>query len=92
MPYKRNKDIIQREIAGETLLVPIHGDLVTDQKVFTLNAVGKFIWEQLEQPADAAELAQSVVNQFNIDLPQAKQDVNKFLEQMQKRHLIYDKP
>ena len=89
MAYIQNKDIVQREIASETILVPIQGDLVTDQKVFTLNTVGKFIWEQLEIPTEAAELARRVVAHFNVDLKQAEQDVHDFLRQMQEKHLIH---
>ena len=41
--YIREKDIISRDIAGETILVPIRGNLADMQCVFTLNPVGIFI-------------------------------------------------
>jgi len=89
MAIIRNKDIIQREIAGEALLIPVHGDAVTDQRVFSLNPVGQFIWEQLEKPMEPVELAQAIVEHFNVDLAQAEEDVDAFIEQMQERHLVH---
>ena len=55
MKYCRKKDVVARSVAGENLLVPVHG---CTKKVFTLNSVGERLWDLIETPRTADELAE----------------------------------
>jgi len=46
--YRHSEDVVTRQIVGETLLVPIRGDLAGSQRLFALDAVGEFIWHHHE--------------------------------------------
>ena len=86
--YRRSEDVVAREIAGEMLLIPVKGDAVTDQRVFSLNSVGRMLWACLEQPKTLNELVSSVVEQFDVESGQAQDDVDDFLNQLSIRHLV----
>jgi hypothetical protein len=47
MVYRKKKDLVTREIAGETLIVPTRGNLADMQRIFALNGVAGFIWQHL---------------------------------------------
>lgn len=47
MKYSRQKNIVARTVAGETLLVPINE---CTKKIFTLNNAGIRLWEELATP------------------------------------------
>ncbi len=46
--FKKKEEIVSREIAGETILVPIKGKLADMQRIFALENVSEYIWQQLD--------------------------------------------
>ena len=55
---KIKKELIKREIGGETILVPV-GKTVYDSKgLFVINELGTFIWEKLP----SAEKEEDILN------------------------------
>lgn len=80
--YVRDKNIISRDIAGETILVPIRGKLADMQYIFTLNPVGLFIWEQLETEKSLADILESLLEHFETSREQAEIDILEFIAQV----------
>ncbi|MBL7114618.1 MAG: PqqD family protein [Kiritimatiellae bacterium] len=85
---KKSSNIITRNIAGETLLVPISGNLADMKSLFSLNEVGEFIWSQLDQFITEDEIAQRVVNAFNASEEEAKKDTADFCARLIDMNLI----
>jgi len=88
--FRQNQDIIARQIAGETLLVPIRGDLAGMQRLFALDKVGEYIWQLLDAPIDCDLIVQSVLANFEVDQEQAQADVQGFLEELLAAGLILE--
>jgi hypothetical protein len=86
--YVRSDSVVSRVIAGETLVVPIHGTVGDLASIYSLNAVGSTIWQALEKPKAVSELAELVEAEYDICSDQAQQDVLKFLEEMRSNRLI----
>ncbi len=82
MMYKKAENIVARKIADELLLVPIQGKLANMERVFTLNEVGEFIWDNLDGNADADSLAEKIVDEYDVDIDTAKRDCAELLEKM----------
>jgi hypothetical protein len=80
--YVRNPDFIYRRIVDESVLVPIHQDVADMNSIYTLNGVGAFIWECLEQPATAAEVLERLVREYDADLDVLTNDLQRFLTEM----------
>ncbi len=76
---KKRGDIVTREIAGETILVPIRGKLVDLQRVFTTNPAGALIWQQLDGRATLGEIRDRVVVTFDVEAGRAASDVQAFV-------------
>ncbi|MFC1837612.1 PqqD family protein [Thermodesulfobacteriota bacterium] len=90
--FIRENDIISRDIAGETILVPIRGNLADMQYIFTLNPVGIFIWEQLEGEKNLAEILESLLEHFETSREQAETDMLEFISQVTEAGLATEKP
>lgn len=77
--YKRNPNFIFRKIVKEVILVPIHKDVADLNSIFTLNDVGAYLWELLENPVSSEELVSVVLDEYEGTERQISADVNRFL-------------
>lgn len=89
--YIKNDDIICRNIIGETILVPIRGNLADMQQIFTLNRLGAFIWDQLDGDKDLGSARNAVQENFESDKNQVESDLLEFIEQVHEAGLIREK-
>jgi len=80
--YQRNPDFIYRKIVDESVLIPIHQDIANMDSIFTLNSVGAFIWEKLEQPLTQAILQEVILDEYNADPEVLLADLDTFMNQM----------
>jgi hypothetical protein len=78
--YQREKNIVSREIAGETILVPIRGKLADMQNIFTLNTVGAYIWDQLDGTKSLVLILESLLDHFEVSRQEAEKDILEFID------------
>ncbi len=88
MVYRRKKDLVTREIAGETLIVPIRGDFAHMQKILALDGVAAFIWNDLDGVKDEAQICRDVSDNFDTGDQDVASDTNSFLQQLIAADLI----
>jgi hypothetical protein len=69
-------------VSGETLIVPVRGKVGDLASIYSFNEVGSLVWKLLEVPRDVSELVSAVEREYDVDPPQAQQDVSKFLDDM----------
>ena len=86
--YRKKENIVTRHIAGETLLVPIYGELANMEKIFTLDPVAAFIWEQLDGERSLKEIRDGVLNAFDVKKEQADTDISEFIDELLKADLV----
>ena len=79
MNYRRNENVILRSIAGETLLVPVCGNLVDLQNIYVLEGIGEFLWNLVDDRS-LDLLRDAVTARFEIDAEQAGRDVREFID------------
>jgi len=89
--YLHQKDIVSRNIAGETILVPIRGNLADMQYIFTLNKVGVFIWDLLDGERKLSDLLEMILERFEIDRIEAEKDLLEFICQVEEKGLVSEK-
>lgn len=80
--FSRNPDFIYRKIVDEFILVPIHKDLADMECIYTLNPVGAFIWDELENPMTFDGLHQALIEEFDEDQQIIFQDLKDFINEM----------
>ena len=87
---KKPETIVSRSIAGETILVPIRGNLADMEKIFSLEQVGEFIWQQLDGEQPLSEICDRVVDRFDVERDVAEADLQAFISELQEAGLIID--
>jgi hypothetical protein len=81
--YKRSPDAVTREVAGETLVVPIRGHLADLQRIYALNPVGALVWARLDRAVDVRTLCRAVAEEFDVGADEAEPSVRAFLAQLE---------
>jgi Coenzyme PQQ synthesis protein D (PqqD) len=84
----RSQSVVARVIAGETLIVPIRGNVGDLASIYSFNGTGTLIWQLLQSPKSVAELAESVAQEYNVDPAQAERDVLSFVNEMKAVSLV----
>lgn len=85
---RRSRNVITRQLAGETVLVPVRQDQADFQKVHMLNETGAAVWEALEAPRDLDELVDELAERFAADRAVVDADVRELLGDLQERGLV----
>jgi hypothetical protein len=86
--HTRNAEIVSREVAGETIVVPICKGVGDLDSVYTFNSIGRSLWRLLENGQSAEELANWVATHYEVDAKQAFIDVQDYLSELQEIGLV----
>jgi hypothetical protein len=89
--YDRDQRLVTRTIANETFVVPVEGELADLQKLFVLEGVGRFIWDQLDGQRTLAEVKTAVTERFDVDDDTAAADCLAFIGELKEARLIAEK-
>lgn len=79
---KINGEFVLREIAGETILIPVGQTALTMNGMITLDPVAALIWKKLEAESDETTILQAILDTFEVDEKTASADLQDFLGQM----------
>ena len=63
-------------------LVPVSEDIREMRKVYKLNGLGWFVWENLEKKDDLKGLAALIFSEFSVDKTTARRDLSAFLNHL----------
>ena len=86
--HARSTSIVSREVAGETIVVPICRGVGDLDSVYTFNSAGKHLWHLLEQGRTTEELGNWVATHYAVSAEQAASDVQCYLAELQEVGLI----
>src|SRR5271154_4611374 len=86
--FVRSSDLVSRNVAGETVVVPICRGVGDLDAIFTFNNVGTHLWVLLAEGRSEAELSTFVTQRFAISPQQAQTDVRNFLADLQEAGLV----
>ena len=78
---KLKENFVFREIAGETVVVPV-GEGIDLDKMFVLNETGRFLWGLLKQETDEAALVAALLSEYEVEASVAKRHVAAFIDQL----------
>jgi len=82
--YSKESNFASRNVGGELVLVPIKNNIADMKKLITLNEVGAFIWENIDDKNSVKDIANLVMAEFDTDIETAQKDTLDFLEQLNK--------
>jgi hypothetical protein len=84
----REKDLVTRRIAGETIVVPVRSGVGDLTSIFTLNETGSFVWELIEKGVRFGQIAEALSGEYEVPMKDAEMDLATFLESLREAGLI----
>ncbi len=89
---KTNKNFILRDVAGEHILIPINEAAQSFNGMLHLTSTAAFIWKMVDKCDSLNEIINEIVNEYEVDKKQAKEDIYGFLWEFYIRGFVLDIP
>jgi hypothetical protein len=86
--FRKNDQLVSRKVAGDLFLVPIRGKLADMQRIFTLNPVGEYIWQALDNQKSLKDICKGVIAAFAVERQEAESDISDFIHELLDAGLI----
>ena len=80
---KATSEVVLREIAGESLLIPVGQTALKIHGMITLSESGLLLWKRLQTECTEDELVEALLTEYQVDRETAVADVKAFIRQMQ---------
>ena len=82
------KELIKREIAGDTILVPVGKTVYDSNGLFVMNELGAFIWDLLPGVETEAQICEAILAEYEVPAEEAAADVAEFLNKLRDLDVI----
>jgi hypothetical protein len=82
------KELIKRQIAGETILVPVGKTVYDANGLFVLNELGAFIWDMLPQAESEEAICKAVLEEYDAVEEEVRRDVTEFLDALRTWNIL----
>ncbi len=82
------KELIKRNIAGDTILVPVGATVYDSTGLFVMNDLGAFIWDLLPDADSTADICKAVLEEYDVTEEEATKDIEEFLSELRKMEII----
>jgi hypothetical protein len=86
--YVKKGEFVTRNIAGETLVVPVRGRIGDLDAIYNLSGVASFIWDHIDGQATVRQIVQGVCAEFDIPPETAETDALEFIGELRRAGLI----
>lgn len=87
--YVRSARVVSRDVAGETLVVPIRGGVGDLDSIFSFNPLGTDLWTLLTEGTSVEEMVAWVVDRYDVTAEQAAADIEAFVAELSRSGLIH---
>ena len=85
---KIKKELIKREIAGDTILVPVGKTVYDSNGLFVMNELGAFIWDLLPNVETEEQICEAILAEYEVTALDAAADVAEFLSKLRELDVI----
>ena len=85
---KLKQEFVLREIAGDYVLIPVMKQEDEFKGIISLNETGAYIWKKLEENKDTDEIIKDMLDDYEVSLEQAQNNVNEFLSNLKTLGII----
>lgn len=74
--------VVARYVAGETLVLPVRGDIGDLACFYSFNGTGTTIWEALEKPKNFRDLCDVIDRKYDVGRKKTEEDVALFVREI----------
>jgi hypothetical protein len=81
--YKKDPDMVSREIAGEVILVPIRRNVGDLESVYTLNETAARAWTLFDGSHTVNQIQDQIISEYEVDEDEAQLDLIELIQQLE---------
>lgn len=85
---KIRKELLKREIGGESFLVPLGKTVYDSNGLFILTELGAFIWDLLPEAEREEDILQRILAEYDVDEKTAREDLAQFLDKLRRMEIL----
>lgn len=85
---KIKEGFILRKIANSDVVIPVGNNIANFNGIISLNESAAFLWSLLKKGTELTQLVHALVNEYNISIELAQQDVDNFTNQLQQAKIL----
>lgn len=79
---------VLREVCGENVIVPTGKRSAEFNGIINVNELGAFLWEKLQEECSLEQLADYVVEEYEVEKEIVVKDIEEFIEELEKYDLL----
>jgi len=87
--FTKDKDLVTRNIVGETIVVPVRSNVGDLDSIYTLNEVGTKIWELIDGRNNISQIIEAICNAYEVLPEEAEKDTIDFINSLKETGLIH---
>jgi hypothetical protein len=80
--YTKHPDYVQRDVAGECILVPIRRTLTEANSIYVLNDTGAALWNRIDGQRTAQDIMTDFCNEYEVATDQVAKDFTLLLDDL----------
>lgn len=85
---KIKEEYILKEVAGNFIVVAVGNAALDFNGVITLNETGAFLWNKMNRDITEEELAEALMNEYEIDKDSADKDISRFINKLKEADIL----
>jgi hypothetical protein len=87
--FHKDKNLVARSIAGETLIVPVRSGIANLDYIYALNEVGSRVWDLLNERVPVSQIVDAICSEYEVSPEQAARDIGELLSRLEAAGLIH---
>ena len=80
--YTKHPDYVQRDVAGECILVPIRRTLTEANSIYVLNVTGASLWNRIDGQRTAQDIVTDFCGEYEVETDQLAKDFTLLLDDL----------
>ena len=80
--YSKHPDYVQRDVAGECILVPIRRTLTEANSIYVLNETGAALWNRIDGQRTAQGILTDFCSEYEVTTEQLVKDFTSLLDDL----------
>ena len=80
--YSKTPDFVHREVAGESILVPIRRQLSEVNSLYVLNETGAAVWRRIDGTRPIRAILTELSNEYDVTSEQLEKDLSTLIEDL----------
>ncbi len=88
--YAKHPDYVQRNVAGECILVPVRRSLTDANSIYVLNETGAVLWQGFNGARTVQDICAAFMDEYDVAPDRLHQDVDTLLADLLSIQAIHE--